>query len=205
MAKDYTKVTAQGQRVVGIYMDMGDDFHTLMAIIDKGKSAQAYNMPRYFWAWAYHLENGTWGQGHYGCETIKEAERGLKSKYKRVEKINFPTGIVRIDTHDDGFGKYPDRFSAMKRLYYIVKHRPRDEIFLKNYDGTKVIYYTRYDRKKDAVYIWPAKSKSVYRLYANGNTKPVPVPADHVVHRGEVMDIDEYLARTERSGYDWDD
>ena len=94
--RDYTKVTARGDKVVSISKDgNGRD----IAIIDR----TARENGDYTVAIGYHTETGDWEQGRYGFETQKAAEEWREKEYAADTKPK--TLYTKIKVASDAFIK----------------------------------------------------------------------------------------------------
>lgn len=72
--RDYTKITARGDKVVNIEKDTGGRD---IAIIDR----TATSNKDYVVAIGYHTATGDWEQGRYGFESQEKAENWRKNEY----------------------------------------------------------------------------------------------------------------------------
>lgn len=94
--RDYTKITARGDKVVSISKDgNGRD----IAIIDR----TARENGDYTVAIGYHTETGDWEQGRYGFETQKAAEEWREKEYSADTKLK--TLYTKIKVASDAFIK----------------------------------------------------------------------------------------------------
>ena len=94
--RDYTKITARGDKVVNIEKDIsGRD----IAIIDR----TATSNKDYVVAIGYHTETGDWEQGRYGFETQKAAEEWREKEYAADTKPK--TLYTKIKVASDAFIK----------------------------------------------------------------------------------------------------
>ena len=93
--RDYTKITARGDKVVNIEKDIsGRD----IAIIDR----TATSNKDYVVAIGYHTETGDWEQGRYGFESQEKAENWRKNEYgSEKPKIEY----IKINVANDAFIK----------------------------------------------------------------------------------------------------
>ena len=93
--RDYTKITARGDKVVNIEKDIsGRD----IAIIDR----TATSNKDYVVAIGYHTETGDWEQGRYGFESQEKAENWRKNEYgSEKSKIEY----IKINVANDAFIK----------------------------------------------------------------------------------------------------
>ena len=93
--RDYTKITARGDKVVNIEKDIrGRD----IAIIDR----TATSNKDYVVAIGYHTETGDWEQGRYGFESQEKAENWRKNEYgSEKPKIEY----TKINVANDAFIK----------------------------------------------------------------------------------------------------
>ena len=93
--RDYTKITARGDKVVNIEKDTGDRD---IAIIDR----TATSNKDYVVAIGYHTETGDWEQGRYGFESKEKAENWRKNEYgSEKPKIEY----IKINVANDAFIK----------------------------------------------------------------------------------------------------
>lgn len=93
--RDYTKITARGDKVVNIEKDIsGRD----IAIIDR----TATSNKDYVVAIGYHTATGDWEQGRYGFESQEKAENWRKNEYgSEKPKIEY----TKINVANDAFIK----------------------------------------------------------------------------------------------------
>lgn len=93
--RDYTKITARGDKVVNIEKDKdGRD----IAIIDR----TATSNKDYVVAIGYHTETGDWEQGRYGFESQEKAENWRKNEYgSEKPKATF----TKVNVANDAFIK----------------------------------------------------------------------------------------------------
>ena len=93
--RDYTKITARGDKVVNIEKDKdGRD----IAIIDRTETSNK----DYVVAIGYHTETGDWEQGRYGFESQEKAENWRKNEYgSEKPKIEY----IKINVANDAFIK----------------------------------------------------------------------------------------------------
>lgn len=93
--RDYTKITARGDKVVNIEKDNGGRD---IAIIDR----TATSNKDYVVAIGYHTETGDWEQGRYGFESQEKAENWRKNEYgSEKPKATF----TKINVANDAFIK----------------------------------------------------------------------------------------------------
>lgn len=93
--RDYTKITARGDKVVNIEKDTGGRD---IAIIDR----TATSNKDYVVAIGYHTETGDWEQGRYGFESQEKAENWRKNEYgSEKPKIEY----TKINVANDAFIK----------------------------------------------------------------------------------------------------
>ena len=93
--RDYTKITARGDKVVNIEKDTGDRD---IAIIDR----TATSNKDYVVAIGYHTATGDWEQGRYGFESQEKAENWRKNEYgSEKPKIEY----IKINVANDAFIK----------------------------------------------------------------------------------------------------
>ena len=93
--RDYTKITARGDKVVNIEKDNGGRD---IAIIDR----TATSNKDYVVAIGYHTETGDWKQGRYGFESQEKAENWRKNEYgSEKPKIEY----TKINVANDAFIK----------------------------------------------------------------------------------------------------
>ena len=93
--RDYTKITARGDKVVNIEKDNGGRD---IAIIDR----TATSNKDYVVAIGYHTETGDWEQGRYGFESQEKAENWRKNEYgSERPKIEY----IKINVANDAFIK----------------------------------------------------------------------------------------------------
>lgn len=158
---DFTKITRQGYEVKKTYLNNGE-ISVILAVIDRGGSENH----RWMWAYAYHFEDGTWGQGHYDYDSMDSAIEGLKKSYPRARPIN-PKSILRVETEEGSFGKFDNLNDARKVMYRIAKNR-KEKTFITNCVGT-YIYGAKWDEKTQKCYMSEPGTKKVWRLYADGH------------------------------------
>ena len=94
--RDYTKITARGDKVVNIEKDTGGRD---IAIIDR----TATSNKDYVVAIGYHTATGDWEQGRYGFETQKAAEEWREKEYSADTKPKI--GYTKIKVASDAFIK----------------------------------------------------------------------------------------------------
>ena len=93
--RDYTKITARGDKVVNIEKDIGGRD---IAIIDR----TATSNKDYVVAIGYHTATGDWEQGRYGFESQEKAENWRKNEYgSEKPKIEY----TKINVANDAFIK----------------------------------------------------------------------------------------------------
>ena len=93
--RDYTKITARGDKVVNIEKDTGG---RNIAIIDR----TATSNKDYVVAIGYHTATGDWEQGRYGFESQEKAENWRKNEYgSEKPKSTF----LKINVANDAFIK----------------------------------------------------------------------------------------------------
>ena len=93
--RDYTKITARGDKVVNIEKDTGGRD---IAIIDR----TATSNKDYVVAIGYHTATGDWEQGRYGFESQEKAENWRKNEYgSEKPKIEY----IKINVANDAFIK----------------------------------------------------------------------------------------------------
>ena len=93
--RDYTKITARGDKVVNIEKDTGGRD---IAIIDR----TATSNKDYVVAIGYHTATGDWEQGRYGFESQEKAENWRKNEYgSEKPKATF----LKINVANDAFIK----------------------------------------------------------------------------------------------------
>ena len=93
--RDYTKITARGDKVVNIEKDNGGRD---IAIIDR----TATSNKDYVVAIGYHTATGDWEQGRYGFESQEKAENWRKNEYGS-EKLKIE--YIKINVANDAFIK----------------------------------------------------------------------------------------------------
>ena len=93
--RDYTKITARGDKVANIEKDIGGRD---IAIIDR----TATSNKDYVVAIGYHTATGDWEQGRYGFESQEKAENWRKNEYgSEKPKIEY----IKINVANDAFIK----------------------------------------------------------------------------------------------------
>ena len=106
--RDYTKITARGDKVVNIEKDIGGRD---IAIIDR----TATTNKDYVVAIGYHTETGDWEQGRYGFKSQAEAERWRKNEYlagKVAEKPKIE--YIKVNVANDAFIKKSNMGSVFR-------------------------------------------------------------------------------------------
>lgn len=102
--RDYTKITARGDKVVNIEKDTGGRD---IAIIDR----TATSNKDYVVAIGYHTATGDWEQGRYGFESQEKAENWRKNEYgSEKPKIEY----IKINVANDAFIKKSGAGSVFK-------------------------------------------------------------------------------------------
>ena len=122
--RDYTKITARGDKVVNIEKDTGG---RNIAIIDR----TATSNKDYVVAIGYHTATGDWEQGRYGFESQEKAENWRKNEYgSEKPKSTF----LKINVANDAFIKKSGVGSVFKMptngeyagfTYYMFNDRIR--------------------------------------------------------------------------------
>ena len=139
--RDYTKITARGDKVVNIEKDKdGRD----IAIIDRSATMNK----DYVVAIGYHTETGDWEQGRYGFESQEKAENWRKNEYgSEKPKIEY----IKINVANDAFIKKSGVGSVFKMptngeyagfTYYIFndKIRPSRQLVDLQSDSRELCY-----------------------------------------------------------------
>ena len=93
--RDYTKITARGDKVVNIEKDTGGRD---IAIIDR----TATSNKDYVVAIGYHTATGDWEQGRYGFESQEKSENWRKNEYGSEKPKN---EYIKINVANDAFIK----------------------------------------------------------------------------------------------------
>lgn len=139
--RDYTKITARGDKVVNIEKDTGGRD---IAIIDR----TATSNKDYVVAIGYHTETGDWEQGRYGFESQEKAENWRKNEYgSEKPKIEY----IKINVANDAFIKKSGVGSVFKMptngeyagfTYYIFndKIRPSRQLVDLQSDSRELCY-----------------------------------------------------------------
>ena len=139
--RDYTKITARGDKVVNIEKDTGGRD---IAIIDR----TATSNKDYVVAIGYHTETGDWEQGRYGFESQEKAENWRKNEYgSERPKIEY----IKINVANDAFIKKSGVGSVFKMptngeyagfTYYIFndKIRPSRQLVDLQSDSRELCY-----------------------------------------------------------------
>ena len=139
--RDYTKITARGDKVVNIEKDIGGRD---IAIIDR----TATSNKDYVVAIGYHTETGDWEQGRYGFESQEKAENWRKNEYgSEKPKIEY----TKINVANDAFIKKSGVGSVFKMptngeyagfTYYIFndKIRPSRQLVDLQSDSRELCY-----------------------------------------------------------------
>lgn len=148
--RDYTKITARGDKVVNIEKDTGGRD---IAIIDRSATMNK----DYVVAIGYHTETGDWEQGRYGFESQEKAENWRKNEYgSERPKATF----LKINVANDAFIKKSGVGSVFKMptngeyagfTYYMFndKIRPSRQLVDLQSDSRELCYElsVREDRK----------------------------------------------------------
>lgn len=124
--RDYTKITARGDKVVNIEKDKdGRD----IAIIDRTARANG----DYTVAIGYHTDTGDWEQGRYGFDSQKEAEYWRNNEYlagKVTErpkseyiKVNVADNALVGSTNMGSVFKMPDNGEYAGYDYFVFKDK----------------------------------------------------------------------------------
>ena len=106
--RDYTKITARGDKVVNIEKDIGGRD---IAIIDRTARANG----DYTVAIGYRTDTGDWEQGRYGFKSQAEAERWRKNEYlagKVAEKPKIE--YIKVNVANDAFIKKSNMGSVFR-------------------------------------------------------------------------------------------
>ena len=139
--RDYTKITARGDKVVNIEKDTGGRD---IAIIDR----TATSNKDYVVAIGYHTATGDWEQGRYGFESQEKAENWRKNEYgSEKPKIEY----IKINVANDAFIKKSGVGSVFKMptngeyagfTYYIFndKIRPSRQLVDLQSDSRELCY-----------------------------------------------------------------
>ena len=139
--RDYTKITARGDKVVNIEKDIGGRD---IAIIDR----TATSNKDYVVAIGYHTATGDWEQGRYGFESQEKAENWRKNEYgSEKPKATF----LKINVANDAFIKKSGVGSVFKMptngeyagfTYYIFndKIRPSRQLVDLQSDSRELCY-----------------------------------------------------------------
>lgn len=139
--RDYTKITARGDKVVNIEKDTGGRD---IAIIDR----TATSNKDYVVAIGYHTETGDWEQGRYGFESQEKAENWRKNEYgSEKPKATF----TKVNVANDAFIKKSGVGSVFKMptngeyagfTYYMFndKIRPSRQLIDLQSDSRELCY-----------------------------------------------------------------
>ena len=139
--RDFTKITARGDKVVNIEKDTGGRD---IAIIDR----TATSNKDYVVAIGYHTATGDWEQGRYGFESQEKAENWRKNEYGLEKpKIEY----TKINVANDAFIKKSGVVSVFKMptngeyagfTYYIFndKIRPSRQLVDLQSDSRELCY-----------------------------------------------------------------
>ena len=139
--RDYTKITARGDKVVNIEKDTGGRD---IAIIDR----TATSNKDYVVAIGYHTATGDWEQGRYGFESQEKAENWRKNEYgSEKPKIEY----IKINVANDAFIKKSGVGSVFKMptngeyagfTYYMFndKIRPSRQLIDLQSDSRELCY-----------------------------------------------------------------
>lgn len=162
---DYTKITSQGQTVEKVYLCDGG-ISVLIAIVKKKASQCVTGEGPYFWAYAYHLEDGTWGQGHYYHNTAQSAIRAMKKEYPQAKPVD-PRAVITVVNKAGSFGKYTDMLELYKRLYRIAKARG-DAKAIRMFNDTVVCYAYK---EGNAIWMNDYENHRLVRLLSTGEVR----------------------------------
>ena len=106
--RDYTKITARGDKVVNIEKDTGGRD---IAIIDRTARVNG----DYTVAIGYHTDTGDWEQGRYGFNSQKEAEYWRNNEYLAGKVTERPkTEYIKINVANDAFIKKSNMGSVFR-------------------------------------------------------------------------------------------
>ena len=139
--RDYTKITARGDKVVNIEKDTGGRD---IAIIDR----TATSNKDYVVAIGYHTETGDWEQGRYGFESQEKAENWRKNEYGSGKP---KAAFLKINVANDAFIKKSGVGSVFKMptngeyagfTYYMFndKIRPSRQLIDLQSDSRELCY-----------------------------------------------------------------
>lgn len=139
--RDYTKITARGDKVVNIEKDTGGRD---IAIIDR----TATSNKDYVVAIGYHTETGDWEQGRYGFESQEKAENWRKNEYGSEKP---KAAFLKINVANDAFIKKSGVGSVFKMptngeyagfTYYMFndKIRPSRQLIDLQSDSRELCY-----------------------------------------------------------------
>lgn len=139
--RDYTKITARGDKVVNIEKDTGGRD---IAIIDR----TATSNKDYVVAIGYHIETGDWEQGRYGFESQEKAENWRKNEYGSEKP---KAAFLKINVANDAFIKKSGVGSVFKMptngeyagfTYYMFndKIRPSRQLIDLQSDSRELCY-----------------------------------------------------------------
>lgn len=157
----YLNKTKDGYQVVSLYIkkDSWGPNGTLLAIIQRKED--------WLWAYDYRPEYGAWGNGHYMFDSKAEAIADMKHDYPNAKLVS-RSSIIKIKSPTDSFGWYATKTEAMKRAYYLTKHRKEEMSLYKPSVNLKEIGHT-YSYNYNVIYF--QTYDKVYRLYADGSLK----------------------------------
>ena len=106
--RDYTKITARGDKVVNIEKDIGGRD---IAIIDRTARVNG----DYTVAIGYHTDTGDWEQGRYGFNSQKEAEYWRNNEYLAGKVTERPKiEYIKINVANDAFIKKSNMGSVFR-------------------------------------------------------------------------------------------
>ena len=139
--RDYTKITARGDKVVNIEKDTGGRD---IAIIDRSATMNK----DYVVAIGYHTETGDWEQGRYGFESQEKAENWRKNEYGSEKP---KAAFLKINVANDAFIKKSGVGSVFKMptngeyagfTYYMFndKIRPSRQLIDLQSDSRELCY-----------------------------------------------------------------
>lgn len=171
---DYTQVTKEGYEIKRLFQvkQNVNSNPFLIAVIYRPKADHPY-----LWAWDYDPRTGAWGAGHYDYDSITQAVKGLTKAYYKAKPIS-PNALIWLKSdymERDGFGWYSmnDQKQLFSNAYRISKSRGDTLKFVTptgRVEGTIHWHATR----KMSIYIPKFnKSKSIFRVYADGRVEPM--------------------------------
>lgn len=161
---DTTKYAKYGYEIKKSYLNNGGDFgiSTIIVVMYRPERGD------YMWAYAYHPEDGSWGNGHYDYTSLDSAVKDLKKDYPYAKPVKI-ADVLRVESENGSFGKYDNIDKALARAYHIAKVR-NVTTYIADYKGLQFLKI-KFDAKQAKCYVFELiGNKRSFRLYANGTT-----------------------------------